>query len=53
MQQAVYHHANILAAQLRTNLKCQGTEMLAMMQMMAVEDNKPPIEDLQPPHSLS
>ena len=48
MQNAWYHHANILAAQQRTDLQRQGTEMLAMMQMMAFEDNNLLNEDLHP-----
>ena len=32
MQQSGYHHANMLANQLRTDLQVQGTETLAIIQ---------------------
>ena len=50
MQQAGYHHANMLASQMRTTLDNQQVEMLAMMQGMlrdeptahdAIEHNQP------------
>ena len=37
MQQAGYHHAKMLAQQLRTDLTNQQTEMLAMMQNLVPE----------------
>ena len=36
MQQAVYHHLNILATQLRVDIGQQQTEMLAMMQNLVI-----------------
>jgi hypothetical protein len=47
MQQAGYHHANMLAEQLRTTIDAQGTEMLAMLSEM--QDNNPPIQESTPP----
>ena len=49
MQQAGYHHANMLAEQLRTTIDAQGTEMLAMLSDMTLQDNNPPIQELTPP----
>ena len=49
MQQAGYHHANMLAAQLRTDLQVQGSDMLAMMQELSTQDNNPPIDARSPP----
>ena len=44
MQQAGYHHANMLANNLRTDLQVQGTEMLAIVQELAEGNvNLPPI----------
>ena len=37
MQQAGYHHANMLASQMRDNLNNQQVEMMAMMQSMMTE----------------
>ena len=34
MHQVIYHHANMLAQQLRTNITNQQTEMLAMVQTL-------------------
>ena len=48
MQQAGYHHANMLAAQLRADLQVQGSEMLAMVQEMSIDDN-PPTDSRSPP----
>ena len=49
MQQAGYHHANVLAQQIQTSIGAQGTEMLAMLQDFAVvQDANPPVE-AQPP----
>ena len=49
MQQAGYHHANMLAEQLRTDLQVQGTEMLAIVQEMAAATINPPENGNQPP----
>ena len=52
MQQAGYHHANMLAAQLRTTIDGQGAEMLAMLQDIAVSpatDHPQPEVDPQNP----
>ena len=49
MQQAGYHHANMLAEQLRTDLQAQGNEMLALVQEMAAVNVNPPNEEVQPP----
>ena len=46
MQQAGYHHANMLASQLREDLNNQQTEMLAMVQELAFQDPPPPQENL-------
>ena len=35
MQQAVYHHANMLAEKIWTTIDGQGAEMLAMLQEIA------------------
>ena len=44
MQQAGYHHANMLADQLRINLQVQGTEMLVIVQELAdANANTPPV----------
>ena len=43
MQQAGYHHANMLASQLRADIVQQQTEMLAMMQDLVT--GPPPQED--------
>ena len=46
MQQAGYHHANMLAQQMREELSNQQTEMLAMMQNLVVpeqEEHEPTI----------
>ena len=40
MQPAGYHHANMLAQQLRDDLTNQQTEMLAMMQNLMVPKNR-------------
>ena len=42
MQQAGYHHANMLAEQLRTDLQAQGTEMLAIIKETAAANINPP-----------
>ena len=47
MQQAGYHHANMLAEQLCADLRLQGIEMLALVQSMANIDNNPPVYEAQ------
>jgi hypothetical protein len=44
MQQAGYHHANMLAAQLRMDMDDRNNEMLAMVQsqLMVPEDSPDP-----------
>ena len=49
MQSAGYHHANMLAAQLRVTMTDRDTEMLAMLQGMAEQDTNPPQEKIIPP----
>ena len=49
MQQAGYHHANMLATQLRTTMDNQSSQMLAMIQDLVVTDNNPPNEEMPPP----
>ena len=45
MQQAGYHHANMLASQLRVDLNNQQTEMLALMQDLVVpEQEEAPVQ---------
>jgi hypothetical protein len=44
MQQVGYHHANMLAQQLRSTIDSQGTEMLAMLQDITTNVN-PPLEE--------
>lgn len=44
MQQAGYHHANMLASQLRVDIGQQQTEMLAMMQNL-VTGHEPPEDE--------
>ena len=39
MQQASYHHANMLADQFCADIQIQGTEMLALIQVMVFGDN--------------
>ena len=46
MQQAGYHHANMLASQLRVDLNNQQTEMLAMVQNMVIQEPPPAQESL-------
>ena len=47
MQQAGYHHANMLADQLRESIKNQGHEILTMLR--GFSDNPPNDEDQPPP----
>ena len=47
MQQAGYHHANMLAQQMRTDLTNQQTEMLAMMQNL-VPEQEPEVQESAP-----
>ena len=50
MKQEDYHHANILAAQLREDLANQNTEMLATFQnIVNVPEPKMPIEPTAQP----
>ena len=48
MQQAGYHHANMMAAQLRTTMTDCDTEMLAMLQGLAEQDANPPQAEVIP-----
>ena len=48
MEQAGFHHANMLADQLRANLEAQSSAMLAMVQE-STTDNNPPIVSNNPP----
>ena len=45
MQQAGYHHANMLAQQLQVNLDNQQREMLAMVQSMVPDAQEPPLDN--------
>ena len=47
MQQIGFHHPNMLADCLRGNHQQQGTEMLAMVQELAIVDNNSPIVNVQ------
>ena len=38
MQQAGYHHANMLAAQLEATINTQGTDMLEMLQAIQLSE---------------
>ena len=49
MQQAGYHHANMLADQLRINLQVQGTEMLVIVQELADANANTPHVAIQSP----
>ena len=50
MQQAGYHHANMLADKLRADLQMPGNEMLAMVQGFVESNiNQPPEEELPQP----
>ena len=49
MQQAGYHHANMLAEQLRATMDNQGNEMLAMLQGLTEANTNPPTEEVLPP----
>ena len=49
MQQTGYHHANMLAAQLCTDLNNQGNDMLAMVQELILHDNPGQISEGIPP----
>ena len=49
MQQANFHHVNMLADRPCEDLRQQGTQMLVMVQASAITDHKPPIVDVQPP----
>ena len=48
MQQAGFHHANMLTNRLRADLHLQGTEMLAIVQELAISDNHSPTNEAQP-----
>ena len=48
MQQAGFHHVNMLADHLRDDLQQHGTEMLAMVQELAIADNNPLTNDVKP-----
>ena len=48
MQQAGYHHANMLADKLRADLQMQGNEMLAMVQGFAESNITQPPEEEHP-----
>ena len=48
MQQAGYHHANMLASQLQATIDSQGTKMLKMLQWLrglVTDDNAPNVHD--------
>ena len=47
MQQAGYHHANMLASQMRVDLNNQQAEMLALMQDIVVQDQPPAQEVIE------
>ena len=49
MQQAGFHHTNMLAEQLRITIETQRTEMLAILQEIVIADNNSPIEGMPPP----
>ena len=51
MQQAGYHHANMLAQQLRTDLQVQGTDMLALVQGFADANANQPPPEVNPPQA--
>ena len=42
MQQAGYHHANMLAAQLREDMTNQNAQLMAMMQSVQPTEEEPP-----------
>ena len=49
MQQAGYHHANMLAQYLQATMEIQGTEIITILQdFAAVQDANPPVEALPP-----
>ena len=51
MQQAGYHHANMLASQLQATIDSQGTEMIEMLQGLqglATDDNAPNVHPTPP-----
>ena len=43
MQQVGYHDTNMLAEHLRTSIDAEGTEILAMISKLALQDSNPPI----------
>ena len=47
MQQAGYHHANMLASQMRVDLNNQQADMLALMQGIVVQDQPPAQEVME------
>ena len=49
IKQEGFHHANMLAERLRTNLQLQGSQMLVIVQEMSTQDNKPPADDAPQP----
>ena len=49
MQQAGYHHANMLATQLEVTINTQGTEVLEMLQAMQLDKDAPNGDPHQPP----
>ena len=46
MHQAGYDHVTILAEKLQTSINNQGTEMLAILQVLAIAENGPSTEDI-------
>ena len=51
MQQARFHHANMLVDQLCATINTKGTEVLAILQDSVIGDDNPPIEVIPPPTS--
>ena len=48
MQYCGFHHANILAEQLRATIDTQGIEMLEMLQELVIGNDNPPNEVIPP-----
>ena len=49
MQQAGFHHANMLVDCLQIDLQLQGSQMLDIVQELSTQDNNSPNDDAPPP----
>ena len=49
----MYHHANVLVGQLRTDLNNQGNNMLAMVRELIPHDDPDQVNEFMPPESAA